>query len=94
MIDLTTEAYERLSRWMFLGATVKVVAVIMGSPEEVFWGKVSAVDAAASRFGISVLGADRTVTFEMVNAVFKLEKTRLIASRSPDDSVVLQECGA
>ncbi len=94
MTDPSTEAYGRLSRWMLLGTSVKVVAIIMGSPEEVFWGVICAVDPTLARFGVSVLGAQRFVTFEMVDAVFTLEPTRLIATRSRGDSVVLEEYGS
>ncbi len=85
------EAYERLSQWMIRGTTVKVVAIIMGNSEEAFWGKISAVDLRKARFGVLVLGAQRSVTFEMADAVFALEPTRLIATRSRGDSVALEE---
>lgn len=93
MTNQSIEAYAKLSNWMFLGTTLKVAAVIMGNPEEVFWGKICAVDPAAERFGVSVLEAQRFVTFEIVDAVFTIESKRLVAARTRGDSVVLEECG-
>ena len=90
----STDAYERLSGWMFRGTRVKVVAIVMGNPEEVFWGTICAVDPTAERVGVSVLGAQRSVTFEMTDAVFTLYPARLLATRSRGDSVNFEECGS
>lgn len=90
----STGAYKRLSVWMLRGTTVKVIAIIMGNPEETIWGRICAVDPTAERVGVSVLGAQRSVTFEMTDAVFTLYPTRLVATRSHGDSVMLEECGA
>jgi hypothetical protein len=94
MTSPSADAYEKLSQWMLRGTTVKVVAIIMGNPEEVFWGTICAVDPTAERVGVSVLGAQRSITFEMTDAVFTLSPTRLVAKRSRGDSVNFEECGS
>jgi hypothetical protein len=87
-----SEAFEKFERWKNSKTSLKVTVIIKDSPTETLMGRVFAVDPEASQVGLSnPLVMHSFAAFDVGDAEFSIEESRLVATRDESDWIVFEE---
>lgn len=82
----SSEAFEKFETWKKLKTSLRVTLIIGGKTTEVLMGRIFGVDPEASQVGLSnPLVMHSFVAFDLGEASFSIEDSRLTATRNDSD---------
>jgi hypothetical protein len=86
----SSEAFEKFSIWKKLNTPLSVTVIERNQPEQVFLGRIDAIDSGASQVGILVEPREYG-TFDVDGAEFSIESNRVVVSRDDLEWLIFEE---
>lgn len=87
-----SDAFEKFSMWRRLKTLLKVTVMVDGKVERVFPSSlIFGLDPEASQVGIGITATRSVTAFDVEDATFSVEETRVVATRNTSDWLVFEE---
>jgi small ligand-binding sensory domain FIST len=87
-----SEAFEKFETWRKSKTSLKVTVIVGGKPTDVLMGRIFGVDPDAGQIGVSnPLVMHSAVAFDVEDAEFSVESSRLVATRNESDWIIFEE---
>ncbi len=87
----SSEAIEKFDMWRKTKTSLKVTVIVGGKTTEVLMGRIFGVDSEAWQIGLSnPLVMHSAVAFDVEDASFSIEESRLTATRNESDWIVFE----
>jgi hypothetical protein len=88
----SSEAFGKLETWRKAKTSLKVTLYVSGESPEVLMGRIFCVDPDAWQIGVSnPLVMHSSAAFDVEDAEFSIEESRLVATRNEADWIVFEE---
>lgn len=86
-----SEAFEKFSIWHKLKTPLRVTSIVNGKTESVLSALIFALDPDASQVGIGIPATRSVSAFDVEDATFTVEDSRVVATRNESDWLVFEE---
>lgn len=88
----SSEAFEKFEMWRNSKTSLKVTVIVGGKTTEVLMGRIFCADSDASQIGLlNPLVMHSSVAFDVEDASFSIEESRLVATRNESDWIIFEE---
>jgi hypothetical protein len=88
----SSEAFEKFEMWRKSKTSLTVTVIVEGKTADVLMGRIFGVDSEASQVGLSnPLVMHSALCFDVEDASFSIEESRLVATRNESDWVIFEE---
>jgi hypothetical protein len=88
----SSEAFEKFGMWKKAKTSLKATVIVGGKTIDVLMGRIFGVDPEASQGGLSnPLVMHSFIAFDVEDAEFSVEESRVVVTRNESDWVVFEE---
>jgi len=88
----SSEAFEKFEMWKNSKTSLKVTMIVDGKPGDVLMGRIFHAESETSLVGLSnPLVMHSFARFDVEDAEFSIEDSRLVATRNESDWIIFEE---